>query len=321
MSEHAWVLENAAAHCAGGLKAEEVERLEKHTAKCQACADLVAEFRALDQRLDDLFAGVRPPSGFENRVIQKLRTAPTPRRRRWVIAVRWAAAVAALVLLGVIGACVQRFVEDENLPFLANRPAGGERTQAQNELKKIPMNAHVPDGGTVLLGGLSKDSKEDPGGVQNDNSIDFFPPAFGLVVRSPSGIHSNLTGGVIGGKLKRVEDALLYADVDQEKLKSHKFNVKVQEYQDAGKQAGGQNGVSNADGLAFSPDGRQPAKAQLATDWSYGFTAGTDLLWDTKTGKVHTKIRDGTSNTVRIFDVTTSVKKDKAEEASKRNEA
>ena len=49
MSEHAWVLENAAAHCAGGLKADEVERLDKHTAKCQACADLVAEFRGFDQ--------------------------------------------------------------------------------------------------------------------------------------------------------------------------------------------------------------------------------------------------------------------------------
>src|SRR5262249_5024379 len=48
---------------------------------------------------------------------------------------------------------------------------------------------------------------------------------------------------------------------------------------------------------------------------------GTELLWDTKTGKVHTQLRDGTSNTVRVFDNTDSVQKNKAEEASKRSQA
>ena len=48
-----------------------------------------------------------------------------------------------------------------------------------------------------------------PANIQQANTIEFFPPALALIVRAPSRIHTSLTGGVIGGKVKRVEAAML----------------------------------------------------------------------------------------------------------------
>ena len=40
---------------------------------------------------------------------------------------------------------------------------------------------------------------------QTSNSIDFFPPALALIVRAPSRVHTSITGGIVGGKSKRLE--------------------------------------------------------------------------------------------------------------------
>jgi tetratricopeptide (TPR) repeat protein len=44
---------------------------------------------------------------------------------------------------------------------------------------------------------------------QTSNSIDFFPPALAIIVRAPSRIHTSITGGIIGGKGKRLEPAAM----------------------------------------------------------------------------------------------------------------
>jgi tetratricopeptide (TPR) repeat protein len=39
------------------------------------------------------------------------------------------------------------------------------------------------------------------------NSIDFFPPALAIIVRAPSRMHTSITGGIVGGRAKRLEAA------------------------------------------------------------------------------------------------------------------
>jgi len=99
MSEHAWVLESIPSYSAGGLETEERERLERHTAECQACAQALAETRAFDRTIDGLFASVRPGVALEERLVQGLRTPP---RRRGVVG-RVLLAAAAVLLVAILG--------------------------------------------------------------------------------------------------------------------------------------------------------------------------------------------------------------------------
>jgi hypothetical protein len=48
-----------------------------------------------------------------------------------------------------------------------------------------------------------------PADIQQANTIEFFPPALALIVRAPSRIHTSITGGVIGGKVRRAEGAAM----------------------------------------------------------------------------------------------------------------
>src|SRR6516164_4390372 len=141
MSEHAWFDEHLAGYHAGGLTAEERERFERHAASCKDCARSLNEWAGFDRSLDDLFAEVRPEAGWEGRLLQGLRTAPPPRRFRWTRSLYIAAAVAALVLFGAIGAVMHNLLENDNLPFpglWAEGPRQG-KIQASNNLKQIAV--------------------------------------------------------------------------------------------------------------------------------------------------------------------------------------
>src|SRR5262249_17119097 len=140
MSEHAWFDEHLAGYNAGGLTAEERERFERHAANCKDCACALSDWAGFDRSLDGLFAEVRPEPGWESRLLQGLRTAPPPRRLRWTRGFSIAAALAALVLLGVIGAFLQHIVEDGSLSFPGLRAEGPrQKTGASNNLKQIAM--------------------------------------------------------------------------------------------------------------------------------------------------------------------------------------
>ena len=65
MSEHTWVQEHLASYIAGGLEADEVERLEQHVDGCAACEQALNEARAADRSLTALFAGVQPDATLE----------------------------------------------------------------------------------------------------------------------------------------------------------------------------------------------------------------------------------------------------------------
>src|SRR5689334_6144086 len=104
MSEHAWVEEHVAAYVVGGLGAQDAERLEAHVLNCPACAELLAAARKLDGGISALFAGVRPGFALEDRVIARLRADSTPKPLFSHWSVRVAAAVAAVLMLGTVGA-------------------------------------------------------------------------------------------------------------------------------------------------------------------------------------------------------------------------
>ena len=112
MSDHAWVQENIASYLAGGLEPSERERLEQHIAACESCAALLEEARGLDQTLQSLFASVRPAAALEDRMIRSLRTAP----RRYRIG-RLVTAIAAVLLVGAIGAGATTFIMRGRVPF------------------------------------------------------------------------------------------------------------------------------------------------------------------------------------------------------------
>jgi hypothetical protein len=52
---------------------------------------------------------------------------------------------------------------------------------------------------------------------QTSNSIDFFPPALAIIVRAPARVHTSITGGIVGGKGKRLE-AAAFLEVEKKLL-------------------------------------------------------------------------------------------------------
>src|SRR5437870_4576390 len=117
MSEHVWSKENLESYAAGGLAAQERERFERHAAACADCARDLAAWRDVENKLDNLFAEVRPEAGLEDRMIQTLRQARMPRRFFRSTIVRFAMSAAAVVLLGVVGAGLSGFADLNDLPF------------------------------------------------------------------------------------------------------------------------------------------------------------------------------------------------------------
>jgi hypothetical protein len=140
MSEHAWVLENIASYTAGGLEAAECERLEQHTASCEACARSLEEARVADQKLEALFEAVRPGHMLEDRMIRSLREA----RLRLPMFVRISVGAAAVLLVGVLGAGMSSVIQEGNLPFPGTE--GWSDVKATNNLKQLALALHSPTG-------------------------------------------------------------------------------------------------------------------------------------------------------------------------------
>ncbi len=151
MSEHTWFQENLASYNADGLSIEERERFDRHRVACSACAQLLADARGFDEAMDKLFAPIRPAHGFENRVIDNLRSAKS-RRKVWSRGMRFVAGVAALIVLGVLGSIFQGFMNAGGLPFPGTEPSVKQVAQIglglQNE-QRTQGRTH-----TSLLGGI-----------------------------------------------------------------------------------------------------------------------------------------------------------------------
>ncbi len=100
-ADHEWAKEQIAAHLAGGLSADERARLEAHIGACAECIAEVDAARRFEKGMEALFAPVRPQPGLEERVIRWLRVRPEAKPRPF--AARAGMAIAAIVLLGVLG--------------------------------------------------------------------------------------------------------------------------------------------------------------------------------------------------------------------------
>ena len=73
MTDHVWSQEQIAAYVAGGLNAEENERLEAHARDCLECSAALEKSRWLDSRLGSLFASTLPGPELEDRTLQAVR--------------------------------------------------------------------------------------------------------------------------------------------------------------------------------------------------------------------------------------------------------
>src|SRR4051812_8462053 len=80
---HSDFLQRLDAYVAGGLEDDGAERaaFEAHAATCPHCAAALAAARENDMTMINLFGDVRPGSDFEERLLGKLRKAPTPANR------------------------------------------------------------------------------------------------------------------------------------------------------------------------------------------------------------------------------------------------
>jgi len=111
---HEQVIELTPVYVAGGLEGAELAAFEAHLARCTACASAVERARAADRRMESLFAGIRPPADFEDRVILDMRQRT---RMRISPAIRRAAiGVAAALLLGSVG-LAGNYVAEHGLTF------------------------------------------------------------------------------------------------------------------------------------------------------------------------------------------------------------
>src|SRR6266849_3558414 len=132
MSDHNWVLENLESYSAGGLNAEERERLEAHLPECASCSQALQEIRASDQQLHRLFAPIRPQPGFEDRMINSLRTASAKNGFRLPMIGWIGASAAAAVVVGVVGASMESVVLHGSL-------LPENRTSLGNNLKQLGL--------------------------------------------------------------------------------------------------------------------------------------------------------------------------------------
>jgi hypothetical protein len=62
-----------------------------------------------------------------------------------------------------------------------------------------------------MMGNVPPPTPEILTDVQHVKSIEYFPPALTIILRSPSRIHTSIYGGIVSGKQKRIEAAILDA--------------------------------------------------------------------------------------------------------------
>lgn len=163
MSDHDWTFENLSAYLAGGLAANERQRVENHVAACTECAQALQESRELEQMMDSLFTNARPDADLEARALAKLRQA----RMRRASILRFVAAAAAVLVLGLAGAAVQA------IAFAEMWMPGEGGIESQNAMKKIGGVPMADDTRSMSRGDRFKVVDVDPAAVDFDTDIQF----------------------------------------------------------------------------------------------------------------------------------------------------
>lgn len=205
MSKHTWVLEHIASYLAGGLDADERERLRDHTAGCADCAQALKEAQAMDTALENLFVASRPSATMEDRLIQRLRNsrpASSP-LKYWIP--RIVAAVAAVIMVALLGASLSYHLEQGEFPFLGE--SSGTFASSPQTIPASAMEWYgdlSTDGQKIVaLADASKsmDAEVDKLAPELLDSLGYYPPSSGLSVKGTSRIHTNVDD--LADKLKK----------------------------------------------------------------------------------------------------------------------
>lgn len=170
MSEHKQAQTTIAAYVAGGLKAEQRQRLEQHLAECPECADDVAAARALDRKLVALFSHANPGPALENRLLKVMQKLPPLSRNRPLRLSGKAMTIvgaAAAVLLALVGIGVNSALDEEN--------SHGSPSASITESDKVIEKGALDDGeseadhkyASEATNGRKKFAGEGKGGKQN----------------------------------------------------------------------------------------------------------------------------------------------------------
>jgi hypothetical protein len=139
MVDHVWVEENLDTYLAGDLTTKERENVERHVAGCEACTQALAEARRLEQMMNRLFADARPDANLDDRIIRDLLKEPARALQRPTLW-RFAAAAAAVLVVGMVGAVVQAISTEGGLPYKAVTTFGLDKSRLGVDLQ----------GGTIL---------------------------------------------------------------------------------------------------------------------------------------------------------------------------
>jgi hypothetical protein len=134
-----------------------------HTGECAACAGRMARQRELSRGLRSLAAGLREvqaPARVETRLISAFRShaglsEPVAVRRRWVPALTWAAALAAMLAVGVL-------VVRQREPEAKQKPAPSHTIElAMLEPASTAMQTAADEGFLILPGAAQLAPAED----------------------------------------------------------------------------------------------------------------------------------------------------------------
>jgi hypothetical protein len=269
MLEHTWAVENLAGYVAGGLEPEERDQLEEHLAECPACARKLDEVRAVDHRLEALFAGVRPNPALEDRSIQALRQASG--RADWRQLSRGAKFVlgaAAAVLLAAAGAGVSALIDEERMELTGATRANNSLKQLGLSFRRSPEQADLKDADT-----LAKEIRERRSVVLMSDISGSMAEAEGeLASRTPVGgqvadlfarkAEVGMPGVVNPDEPVGVERSAQQLSDKQEAAKSPLVSGEAE------RSRAGSFGDGSGKMVTYSPDGRFPASANTPGNFS-----------------------------------------------------
>jgi hypothetical protein len=275
MSDHNWVLENLESYSAGGLDAQERERLEAHLPGCASCSQALQDIRASDQELESLFAPVRPKPGFEDRMISTLRTASTKNGFRMPMIGWIGASAAAAVMVGVVGASMERVVQ------LGSLLPESDRITARNNLQQIGSaihNIHDDSGSTIgdLGARIQESSTPMLGDIDYDGTVDKMAEV--LSEKQLSELQNGELASALRKAKQRATADFYAAPYAQQRLRTPEAGRPVTD--------GTSNTMSVRESIALSPDGRNLASGK----------EGGVKIWDLNSPAPATQPAPGTAN-------------------------
>ncbi|HTW95882.1 MAG TPA: DUF4349 domain-containing protein [Tepidisphaeraceae bacterium] len=184
---HQWFTEQIAAYLADGLTVEETVQFRSHAEECAQCAAQLESAEHSDAELRNLFSGIEPSVGFEDRLIQSLRQSPGGRLGRpwpslrlpnYPRLFRAAAAVAAVIAVGTAGYVATNIMAGKSeiarpVIFASNLKQIGEaQLMYSNDGGDFPRQIYQPQAAQSAAVAYALQRRIAPTGVQDLRYVD-----------------------------------------------------------------------------------------------------------------------------------------------------